>query len=193
MHKLQVLLNQILTAPEAADLWKLQVELLALGGETAERAREVAREFYGCLRGLESKIGSRRASRWAAALQTASVTSIGLQEMLMQQENPLHRLLSSSFTALLEVGAAVKHVEAWNIEAALAYHDIAWYLCGELWAVSTSTQPDLAATERQAHIDALIRPILDPTVPDPAKCALAVRLFQVVLAGRMCPLVTGGE
>src|SRR5512136_297609 len=112
---LQVLLQQILTTPRPESLWQLQMELLARGGETAEKAREVAGQFYGCLRGLESKIGSRRASRWAAVLETASVTSVGLQEMLAERENPLRRLLASGFTALLEISAAVKNVESWNI------------------------------------------------------------------------------
>jgi len=111
--------------------------------------------------------------------------------MLAEQENPLRRLLASGVTALLEVSAAVKNVESWNIEAALAYHDLAWYLCGELWAVSTAAQPDLAAAERQGHIDKLLYPILDSQVPDAVKCTLVVRLFQVVLAGRMWPLVAG--
>jgi hypothetical protein len=189
LSSLHSTLSCILAKPTPDDLWQLQGDLLALGGEAAERARAVAGEFYRCLCSLESKIASRSASRWGAVLETAAVTSVGLQEMIAEQEDPLRRLLASGITGLLEVGAAAKNVRAWEVEASLMYHDVACYLYGELWAVSAATRPELSAEERRSLVERLLKPLLERDVADAAKSALLVRLFQVVLAARMWPLL----
>ena len=180
---------RLMIAPISADLWSLQKQLLTIGGECAESVRNVAGRFHACLRELESKMASRTASRWGAVLETASVASVGLQEALAGQENSLRRILASSVTALLKIEAAKKNVQAWEVEASLMYYDVAWYLSGELWAVSLEGRPELAAAERHSYVDRLIAPLLDRGFPDTSKCALLIRLFQVVLAGRMLPLL----
>jgi hypothetical protein len=184
-------LNRILTHPVPDDLWRLQMDLLAIGGEKAGKARAVAGEFYGCLRDLESKIASRQASRWGAVLETASVTSVGLQEMIADQNNPLKKLLASGVTAALAIGAAAKNAEAWEVESSSVYYGAAWYLCGELWAVSLANRPELSAEERQTSINQLLKPILDQQVPNSIKSVLVVRLFQVALAAWLAPLEAG--
>ncbi|MBN1991758.1 MAG: hypothetical protein JW953_03575 [Anaerolineae bacterium] len=191
--QLQVTLKRILTTPTPADLWTLQAELLELGGETAFKAREVAGAFHSCLRHLESKTASRNASRWGAVLATAAVSSVGLQEMLTEQEDPLECLLASGVTAMLEIGSAAKHVQAWQVEATLMYDDVAWYLYGELWEISRLGRAELSAPQRRAALDQLLRPILDSHVAEAVKSALLVRLFQVVLAARMWPLLADVE
>ncbi|MFL6194348.1 MAG: hypothetical protein ACJ75H_09275 [Thermoanaerobaculia bacterium] len=185
-------LERILTDPAAEDVWQLQKDLLALGGEAAQRAREVAGAFHGSLRSLQSKRASRSASRQGAALGTAAVASVGLQETFAAQEDPLRGLMASGVTALLEVGSAFKGAQAWEVEASLLYFDHAWYLYGELWDVSLAAQPQLSPAERQSCTDMLLKPLLDPEGADAAKAALLVRLFQVVLAARMWPLLNGG-
>lgn len=182
-------LKRILTAPTVEDLWSLQAILLAVGSEDALHARRVAGEFHKCLRCFESKVASRSASRWGAVLETASVTSVGVQEMLARQEAPLKRLLASSVTALLEVAAAAKNVEAWETEAALMYYDVGWYVYGELWDVSLLTNPNLSEEERRSTVDQLLQPVMDSQVADAAKSALIVGLFQVLLSARMAPLL----
>jgi hypothetical protein len=188
--ELDSILSRILISPSPEDLWQLQTALLATGGESAWRAREVAGEFYSFLRDLESKIASRSASRWGAVLETASVTSVGLQEMLAEQKDPLKRLLASSVTAMLEIGAAVKNVQAWEVESSLVYYDVAWHLYGELWDVSLTARPELPSDERAAMIDRLLSPIADSEVDDATKSALLVRLFQIALTARVMPLLT---
>ncbi len=186
---LGALLGRILAAPASADLWQLQMELLARGDAPALAARQAAGRFFSFLQGLESKTASRRASRWGAALGTAAVASVGLQEMLAEQADPLRRLVASGVTAMLDVGAAVKSVQAWEIEAALVYYDVVWYLCGELWDVSLTGRPELKLEERQAYVDQLLKPLIDKSLGDAIRSALIVRLFQVVLAGRVSPLL----
>ena len=132
--------ERILVDPLPADLWELGTALLDIGGddEAVTRARATARAFHGCLRTLESKSASRRASRWGAVLGTAAVGAVSAGDVTDPRESALRRLLPS----LLEVGAAVKTAEAWEVEAGLAYDDFAWLLYDELWAVSTDARPD---------------------------------------------------
>jgi hypothetical protein len=165
------------------------MELLARGDAPALAARQVAGQFFSFLQMLESKTASRRASRWGAALGTAAVASVSLQEMLNEQTDPLRRLVASGVTATLDVGAALKNVEAWEIEAALVYYDVIWYLCGELWQVSLSGRPALKREERQAYVDQLLKPLLDKDLDDATRSALIVRLFQAILAARVGALV----
>jgi hypothetical protein len=186
---LALILKRILTAPDPADLWQLQGELLGLGDENAHKAREAAGEFYSFLRGLESKVASRSASRWGAVLETASVSSVGVQEMIAEQDDPLKRLLAVGVTSALEVAAATKNVQAWEVEASLVYHDVAWYLYGELWDVSLDARPQLSARERQELLEQLLAPVIGPGVQDAARSAVLVRLFQVALAARIQPLL----
>lgn len=183
-------LRRILVAPNADDLWQLHADLLALGRDSTDPVIAVARQFHGCLRSLESKVASRNASRWGAILETASVTSVSLQEMLAEQEAKLRRLFASGVTALLEVVAATKNVEAWELEASLMYYDVAWYLFGELWSLSQETRPELKSDERRLFVQELVQPLLDESTPDKTKCALLIGLFQVVLAARVSPLLS---
>jgi hypothetical protein len=188
---LRSVLGRILIAPTPEDVWLLQKDLLALGGETAKQAREAAGAFYNCLRNIQSKSASRSASRQGAALGTAAVATVSLEETFAAQEDPLRRLLASGLTALLEVGSAIKNAQAWEVEASLLYQDLAWYLYGELWDVSLLARPELSVEQRRACTDLLLQPILSGEATDATKCALLVRLFQVVLAARMWPLLNG--
>ncbi len=181
--------ERIMAGPTPADLWELQKELLALGGERAERARVVAREFHACLRALESKSASRSASRWGAVLGTAAVGSVGLKDLLGEQEGRLERLLESAIPAALEVGSALQSAQAWEVEAGLVYDEFAWFLSAELWALSVAERPELAAAARREQIDELLDPLLDPTVPDGDRAWLVVDVFRAVLAARLAPLI----
>lgn len=182
-------LERILTAPVPEDVWQLQKDLLALGGEAARQSREVASELYSCLRSMQSKTASRSASRRGAALGTAAVASVSLQEMFAAQEDPLKGLLAGGLTAMLEVGSAFESAQAWEVEASLMYYDFAWYLYGELWDISLTARPELSVAQRQACTDLLLKPVMDREVADATKAALLVRLFQVVLTARMWPLL----
>ncbi len=184
-------LARILNRPAPDDLWRLQTDLLTIGGDRARKVREVAGKFYCCLLDLQSKIASRSASRWAAVLETASVTSVGLQEMAAAPENPLRRMLASGVTAMLEIAAAAKNVQAWEVEASLAYYEVAWWLAGELWEILETTRPELSPEERHGQIDQLLRPVLAKEAPEEVKAALLINLFQVVLAARIWPLLAG--
>jgi hypothetical protein len=181
--------DRIMVEPVPADLWELQKLLLVIGGEPATRARVVAREFHGFLRSLESKSASRSASRWGAVLGTAAVGSVSVSGMADEQEDALQSLLKSAVPALLEIGAALKSAQAWEVEAGLIYDDLAWFLYDELWDVSTTVRPELSPEERRDQIEIVLDPLLDAGSSDDDRAVLVVNVFRAVLAARLLPLL----
>ena len=185
--------DRILVEPTPAALWQLQKALLGIAGEPAARARAVARAFHACLRELESKSASRRASRWGALLGTAAVASVSVGEVADPREDALHRLLQSGLPAMLEVGSAVKSAQAWEVEAGLLYDAQAWFLYDELWEISATAQPRLSLSDRRTQIDLVLDPLLDAAVPDGERAALVVNVFRSVLAARLVPVLQGRQ
>ncbi|NIM95884.1 MAG: hypothetical protein GTO18_19465 [Anaerolineales bacterium] len=192
-QELRSILKRILTMPDPEDLWLLQAELLERDDETSRTALKVAGAFHSFLRNLESKSASHEASRWGAILATAAVSSIGLQEVLAEQQHRMRRLIESGVSGLLEVGAAVKHTEAWEVESSLVYYEVAWYLYGELWDISVTTDGELFSAERRDYVDKLVSPAVDPNLDDALRSALLVLLFQTALAARMLPLLENSD
>ena len=180
--------DRIMVVPSPADLWSLQQTLLVLGTEPAARARAVARAFHACLRNLESKSASRAASRWGAVLGTAAVGSVSVGEMGNTREAALQGLVHGAVPAVLEVGAALKSAQAWEVEAGLVYDDLAWFLYDELWDIAATARPDLSPDDRRGQVALVIDPLLDATVPDDERAALVVNVFRTVLAARLVPL-----
>jgi hypothetical protein len=83
----------------------------------------------------------------------------------------------------------VQSAEAWEIEARLIYDEFAWFLFEELWDLSATTRPDLAADERRQRIDELLDPLLDPSLPDADRATLLVDVFRSVFVARAWPLL----
>ena len=182
-------LERLLADPTPDDLWRFQKALLVVGGPEAARAHEVARAFQSCLRTLESKSASRTASRWGAVLGTAAVASVSLPELRDRQERGLGELLERALPAVLEIGAALRSAEAWEIEAGLVYDEYGWFLYEELWDISLSVRTELTAGERRQQIDQVLDPLLDPDLPDRDRATLVVEIFRSVLAARVVPLL----
>jgi hypothetical protein len=66
---------------------------------------------------------------------------------------------------------------------------LAWFLYEELWDLSATTRPDLAAEERRQRIDELLDPLLDPSMSDADRATLLVDVFRSVFAARAWPLL----
>lgn len=182
-------LERLLANPTPDDLWQFQKALLVVGIPEAARARGVVRAFQSCLRTLESKSASRAASRWGAVLGTAAVASLSLPEMRNRQERGLGELLERALPAVLEIGAALKSAEAWEIEAGLVNDEFAWFLYEELWDISLSVRTELTPVERGQRIDQVLDPLLDSDLPDKDRATLVVDVFRSVLAARVLPLL----
>jgi hypothetical protein len=183
--------EECLVNPTTDGLWAFQKALLMIGGPEVARARAVVRAFDACLRRLQGKSASRAASRWGAVLGTAAVGSVSLPQLRNRQEQGLEGLVDLALPALLEVGAAVKSAQAWEIEAGMIYDEFAWFLDEELWDVSATARPDLAPEDRRARIDEVLSPLLDSGLPDADRGALLVDVFRSILAARVLPLLEG--
>ena len=105
----------------------------------------------------------------------------------------MQELVEVALPALLEVGAALKSAEAWEIDAAMIYDEFAWILDEELWDVSATARPDLGPEERRARIDEVLAPLLDPSLQDADRAALLVDVFRSILAARVLPLLGDAE
>jgi hypothetical protein len=182
-------LERILAEPTPDALWALQKVLFVHGGPESARARAVAQAFHSFLRTLESKSGSRRASRFSAALGTAAVGSVSIAELRDRQDYGIRELLQLALPAVLEVGASLQSAEAWEIESRLIYDEHVWFLYEELWDASTTGRPELSAAERAERIDAVLDPLLEPGIADSDRAALLVEIFRSVLAARVLPLL----
>ena len=90
--------------------------------------------------------------------------------------------------AMLEVGAALKSAQAWEVEAGLIYDDVAWFLSDELWEISATAAPELSPGERRDQIAVVLDPLLDAGSSGDDRAGLVVNVFRAVLAARLIPL-----
>ena len=81
-------------------------------------------------------------------LGTAAVASVSAGEVADPREDALQKLVASGLPAILEVGAAVKSAQAWEVEAGLLYDEYAWFLSDELWDIASTTRATQTPAER---------------------------------------------
>lgn len=189
----QPLLERLLTAPNADDLWQLHPYLLAIRGPDAASASEVTRLFYCYLSCVTGKLASKEHSSAAARLAAGSVGVIALQDVLealaSDRKRAIGNLLSGGLAATLETLGTFEHVKAWEREFASVHEEAIWHLYRLLWELSAETQPELSFEQRRALIDDLLAVARDPAREPAARVALVVRLFQFLLAIRLAALL----
>ena len=187
------LLERILAAPTADDLWALHPHLLALEGTEAEAARDVVRLFYCYLSCVTGKLTSKEHSSSAAHLAAGSVGVIALHEVLeslaTDRVRAIGNLLSGGLAATLETLSTFQHVKAWEREFASVHEEAVWHLYRLLWELSCEAQPDLPFARRRALIDGLLAVVRGAQLEAGARVAIVIRLFQVLLAIRVAPLL----
>lgn len=187
------LLERILATPTADDLWALNPHLLALEGPEAEAARDVARLFYCYLSCVTGKLTSKEHSSSAAHLAAGSVGVIALHEVLeslaADRVRAISNLLSGGLAATLETLSTFQHVKAWEREFASVHEEAVWHLYRLLWELSCEAQPELPFARRRALIDGLLAVIRGEQLEAGARVAVVIRLFQVLLAIRVIPLL----
>jgi hypothetical protein len=187
------LLGRILSEPSPDDLWRLHPYLLALDTPDAGPVREIAQMFYCYLSCVRSKLTSKQYSTLAAMLAAGSVGTIAFQEVMQaitaDRGHAIRDLLTAGLAETFEIFSTFQHVKAWETEFASVHEEAAWHLYAVLWQLSTETQPDLSIEQRQALLDQLFAAVRDPNVNSSIRMALIIRLFQILLAIRMAPLL----
>ena len=188
------LLQRVLREPSPDDLWRLHPHLLATDAPAAEPARELAQQFYCYLNCVRSKLTSKQYSLLAATLAAGSVGVIALQEVLhslhADRTQAISNLLVGGLAETLEVFSTFQHVKAWETEFGSVHDEAVWHLYAALWQLSAEAQPDLSLDARQGLIDRLLAVVRDPNTGGALRAALVIRLFQVLLAIRLAPLLS---
>lgn len=186
-------LERILAAPAADDLWALHPHLLALEGPEAEAARDVLRQFYCYVSCVTGKLTSKEHSSSAAHLAAGSVGVIALHDVLealaADRARAISNLLSGGLAAALETLSTFQHVRAWEREFASVHEEAVWHLYRLLWELSREAQPELPFARRRALIDGLLAAVRGSQLEAGARVAVVLRLFQVLLAIRVAPLL----
>lgn len=189
----ELLLRRIFDEPSPDDLWQLHPYLLASTAPEAGPAREIAHMFYCYLSCVRSKLTSKQYSLFAATLAAGSVGVIALQDVVRHlatdREHALRDLLVGGLAESLEMLSTLQNVKAWETEFSSVHEEAVWNLYAALWQLSAEMQPDLSSEQRQVLLDNLLQPARDPAVGSLARMAVIVRLFQVMLAIRLSPLL----
>ena len=193
---LEATLTQVLARPMPDALWNLRIDLLALADRLpADRqgeatwALEIARQFYGYLTGLRSKMTAREYSRFASRLDMGSVGALAVQDLVTEREHLLESLFLGGLSEGLMVLATLQYIKAWEAETALVHNQAIWWLFEGLWRLSREFRPGMPAAERQRLIDALLAPVRSEETAPAVKVALLVRLFQALLIGSLAWVV----
>jgi len=173
-------------------LWNLRIDLLALADRLpADRQGEatwtlgIARQFYGYLTELRSKMTAREYSRFASRLDMGSVGALAVQDLVTEREHLLESLFLGGLSEGLMVLATLQYIKAWEAETALVHNQAIWWLFEGLWRLSREFRPEMPAAERQRLIDALLAPVRSEETAPAVKVALLVRLFQALLIGSL--------
>lgn len=190
MDKLHAWIARLWEAPTAAGLWTLQAPLLAIDTPEARAAHHLAGEFYTYLNGLEHKLAAQRYSHFAAILETAAVTTIGFEDVFKGGSVERREVFAAGLAGVLEVMAAMQDVKAWETDTRAGDLRSAWHLYRMFWEISAQMQPDLPPAERARHLDQVFTPVVAPDTPDPARVALIIRLYQLLLALHLLALLS---
>lgn len=187
------LLVRILTEPSPEDIWALHPHLLAPGSLEAETARNLAGLFYNYLTEVKSKLTSKQYSSLAAKLQVGTIGVIAGQDvvdaLISGSSQALGELLTGGLASILEMVSNFQHIKAWETEFASTHNAAVWELYAVLWRISADMQPDLPVEKRQTLINQLLAPARDPELSNSARTAVIIRLFQLLLAIRLVPLI----
>jgi len=201
--ELDVTLPQVWARPTPDALWDLRTDLLALADqlppdrrEEADWSLEIAREFYGYLSQLRSKMTAREYSQVASRMDMGSVGMLAVQDLVTEREHLLKSLFLGGLSESLMVLATLQYVKAWEAETSLVHDQAMWWLFEGLWRLSREFRPHMAAGERQKLIDALLAPAREEETGPAVKIVLLVRLFQTLLfssLGWVVPLLASSD
>jgi hypothetical protein len=186
----QDLVQHLLTAPSPEDLVALHGLLLDAEADPvhsaeARAAGAVAGEFHAFLCDLRSKLSAREYSNVASLMDIAAVGAAALEGIADPSKITLRQIGLAALSETLMVLASRQYVKAWSRELRPVALRAAWRLREELWRLSIEGQPEMAGTDRQQAIDALLAPVVSDAAPPEVQHALIARLFQVVLLIRV--------
>lgn len=188
--ELTPIIQEIMTSPTPAALWRLYAQLLAAGTPTDAPAMRTAEAFHHYLSDLQSKATARQYSQLASLLDIGAVGGIALQNLSSGEARHLvRRWLLGTASESLMVLASRQYIKGWGSELRALHRKAAWFLSRELWSLSAEMQPESPAGERWVRIQQLVGPALDPDTPSATAAVLLGHLFQLLLLSQLAPLL----
>lgn len=191
------LVQRIMTEPAPEDLWALQPLLLASDTPAAERACNVAQQFYCYLVNVRSKLTSKQYSLLGAALAATSIGIIAVRDLLDSAADDRAHLLQNALAGGLagttEGFATLQHVRAWETEFGSVHDEALWGLYNLLWRLSVEGRADQPPETRHALIERLLAPARAAELDGMARMAYLIRLFQIALLLRLHPLLAASR
>lgn len=183
--EINLLASGLLQQPTPELLWDLRAFLLTQESPAEDKQRaalyDLVSEFYSYLSELRSKTSARGYNRLASLFDLASVGVLAMEDVLTLRERVTEKILLGGLAESLMVLGSFQYVKAWDRETELIHERAAWFLYGELWRFSLSTQPSLSTEKRQELVNSLLAPLRSDGVSTPVKVALAGRVFQILL------------
>jgi hypothetical protein len=180
---LQRSLLAVLSAPTPAALEEFHAALLATGTPQVDRVWSVLDQFFHFLNELAAKTTAREYSHFASLLDIGAVGGVAVQNLISAagKENWWQRLLAGGLSESLMVLAARQYVKAWEEETESLLAQARWNVYRELWHISATARPELAAAQRRQLIDNLLAPLRDDSASAAARALLIARLYQLLL------------
>lgn len=188
-----LILQRILTKPNAGDLLALQCLLLSQEEKTAvpaERERiastlALLEDFFSYLVGLESKLEAQAFAELASKMDMGAVGIVIADNVRGAGEKLLERALMGGLSETLMVLASRQYIKAFNRDLEAFFMQVAWQLRAHYWRLSAARRPQLPPAERTALIDSLLAPVFDKQASSGAKPVVLGFLFQVLLFGSL--------
>lgn len=184
-------LNRVLSEPTPHSLWEFRSHLLASGLEAESPIWGILQSFHTFLSDLNARMTARQYSQYASLLDISALGGVMLEKVLESESG--QELARSLFGTLMSEGLMAlgtrQHIKAWEAEMESTFSAAGWTLYEQIWRLSEIAKPELDGELRKRLVDQLIAPILNVDSSGMLKGVLIGRLFQLVLAWAVAPLI----
>jgi hypothetical protein len=178
----------LLSHPTPVDLYRLgallreqQLDAPAATQPAFADALETASNYYTFLTSIQAKMTAEGYNKLASLLDVGAVGSVTLQNLLVERENLLQRLVVGTAGESLMLIGSLQYIKAWEQETRALHEQAAWQLYDALWKLSQKGQPDLPGAMRRQIIEALLAPCFDAEVQATQRTVYVGWMFQLVL------------
>jgi len=144
-------------------------------------ALEVVSNYYTFLTSIQAKMTAEGYNKLASLLDLGAVGSVTLQNLLVERENLLKRLVVGGAGESLLLIGSLQYIKAWEQEARALHEQAAWKLYDALWKLSLAGQPALSSATRRQIIEALLAPCFDTELQATQSTVYVGWMYQLVL------------
>jgi len=178
----------LLSHPAPIDLYRLGALLREQQLAAPETTRpafadalEITSHYYAFLTSIQAKTTAEGYNKLASLLDLGAVGSVTIQNLMVERENLLKRLVVGTAGESLLLIGSLQYVKAWEQESRALHEQAAWQLFDALWKLSLAGQPDLSGVTRRQIIEAMLAPCFDMELRATQRTVYVGWMFQLVL------------